>query len=138
MEEEQINIREFLKRYNRGDFDSSNVKTQIAAGWYDWFCEDRLLKRKTDSLVRNLKSIVNSPKINKDTMYVWFKNNCPMQGSLYDDFRIANMKTGDVLYTITPKDSHHDEWSTVFGKKNDFERPLVVRKWDAVKNFFFS
>ena len=63
---------------------------------------------------------------------MFFKNNCGW--TLYDDFRICDLDTGDVLYTVTPKDS--DGKATVWGKDNDFAAPLVDGYWVDVKDFF--
>ena len=89
--EDRMTIRQFLEAYDRGEFKDPDVRTQIRAGWYDWFSKDESLARKTDVLAKKLKRIAGSPLINQDTMYVWFKNNCPMVGRLYDDFRIAKI-----------------------------------------------
>jgi hypothetical protein len=48
-----------------------------------------------------VKQLKDGGKVNLETMYVWFKNNCPLAGSLYDDFRIADIETGETLFTIT-------------------------------------
>lgn len=95
-------IREFIEKFNNGDFNSNNRSIQCDAGWYDWFCRDSSLRNKTYKLTAKLKKIINSEKINQDTMYVFFKNNCPCNGSLYDDFRICDRETGDVIFTVVP------------------------------------
>lgn len=43
----EISIREWVVRFNDGKYESSDVKTQIEAGWYDWFCKDSSLANKT-------------------------------------------------------------------------------------------
>ena len=135
---EDISIREYLKNFDEGKYDDPSRSTQIEAGWYDWFCKDSSLKAKTVKLTAKLKQIVNSEKINQDTMYVFFKNNCPMVGKLYDDFRICDLVSGDVIFTITPKSGHdiHNNRAEVWGKDNRFEEPLVQGTWKDVKNFF--
>ena len=102
--------------------------------WYDWFCKTSALHNRGIALLRKLKSIKNTTKFDKETTYVWFKNNCPCDGGLYDDFRIANKETQDVLYTISPK-NNYDE-AEVWGRENDFNGPLVRGTWDDVKAFF--
>lgn len=106
--------------------------------FFDWFCGDKALaakQRKLDKLVRELAL---SPKIDLDKMYVWYKNNCPCVGSLYDDIRFADMKTCEVIYTIVPSCGHEiaKGRAEVWGKENDFCGPLVVGTWDDVLKFF--
>jgi hypothetical protein len=48
--------------------------------------------------------LTDSKRVNLDKMYVFFKNNCPMRGPLYDDFRICDKEDGKVLYTVVLKD----------------------------------
>lgn len=135
---DNISIREFLKNYKNGEYDAVDRQTQIEAGWFDWFCDDSLLRNKTVKLVKYLKSIVRSPKIDIDTMYVFFKNNCPMVGKRYDDFRICDLKTGDVIYTVTPKCGMQvkEGRAEVWGRENDFTEPLAAGTWDDVRAFF--
>src|SRR5574344_654313 len=66
-------------------------------GWYDWFCMDKSLKAKTENFSKILERLVNAqPKIGS-AYRVWFKNNCPMNGSLYDDLRFEYNKDGKEL-----------------------------------------
>ena len=57
-----------------------------------------------------------------------FKNNCPCNGSLYDDFRICDVKTGEVIYTIVPSDGFKKTKgkAIVWGRENDFEEPCHI------------
>jgi hypothetical protein len=137
MPSENISIKTFIEKFDNGEFSSSSVDVQCAAGWYDWFCRDTSLVGKTAKLAQRLKSIANSPKINIENHRVWFKNNCPCSGSLYDDFRIADMETGVVVYCIVPKSGHTGK-SEVWGKENEFLEPLISGKWFDAKQFFKS
>ena len=74
--------------------------------FYDWFCKDASLKLKAKLLMAKAKKIVPLLNIDVDATYVIFKNNCPLTGQLYDDFRICDAETGDVIYTITPACGH--------------------------------
>ncbi len=134
----KMNINTFADRFIRGEFLDSDVKTQIEAGWYDWFCSDTSLVRKTQSLGRKVLQLMKSDKIDTDAQFVFFKNNCPVYGRLYDDFRITDMETGDVIYTIIPSSGYKSTQgqSQVWGRENDFQRPLVAGTWKDVKAFF--
>lgn len=108
--------------------------------WYDWFCKPESLPRKGQRLLAKLKAISGSKRFDPDTTYVWFKNNCPGIGSLYDDFRIADIETGDVIYCIIPSSGHSREKgeASVWGyhpTTGRFEE-LVIGTWKDVKAFF--
>ncbi len=130
-------IRTFIERFDKGDFDDPSVKTQCEAGWYDWFCKDSNLAAKTKGLGRRVKQIADSPLIDQDKMYVFFKNNFPMDGPLYDSFSICDIATMDVVFWVAPKDSHAGGKSTIWGNddKGVFGE-LYVGSWLGVKNFF--
>lgn len=104
-------------RTNAVETDSSNL-------FYDWFCSDAAIPRKAKSLMSKVKQIAFSSKFNINETYVFFKNNCPMSGPLYDDFRICDLESGNVLFTVAPKATFYNGECTVFGRENDFETPL--------------
>jgi hypothetical protein len=137
-DKKELTIREFLKKYDAGEFKNPDVDTQIAAGWYDWFCSDKALFHRTKTLVGKLKQIVNSVKIDQDNCYVFFKNNCPMVGELYDDFRICDIETRDVIWTIVPKSGHSicEGKGEVWGKVNDFKEVIVEGTWEDILQYF--
>ena len=97
---DRISIASWIDAFNRGAFDSEDCKTQIMSGWYDWFCKDSSLVKKTRKMGNIIKGIKAGGKVNLKDWYVWFKNNCPLNGPLYDDFRFASLETGDVQFTI--------------------------------------
>jgi hypothetical protein len=104
-------------------------------GFYDWFCKDSSLKNKAKTLVARLQTILkNNKRFNPNTTYVFFKNNC--SNKLYDDFRICNIKTGEVLYTVTPRDPHENGKASIWSCENNFKEPLLIGSWVEVKKFF--
>lgn len=104
-------------------------------GFYDWFCKDSSLKNKAKTLVGRLQTILkNNKRFNPNTTYVFFKNNC--SNKLYDDFRICNIKTGEVLYTVTPRDPHENGKASIWSCENKFKEPLVIGSWTDIKKFF--
>jgi len=136
----KISIKSFLENLEKGVYDTHKVNTLIEAGWYDWFCRDSSLKNKTLNLGKKLKQISKSPKIDIENHYVYFKNNCPVWGNLYDSFGICDIKSGDIIFNVVPKSGHKikNGKSLVWGKENDFEEPLVEGTWKDVKNYFLA
>lgn len=135
-----MNLAEFAKRFNCGEFNSRSRLVQMQAGWYDWFCSDTALAGKTQKLAPKVLSIMNSDKIDKATSYVFFKNNCPCVGALYDQFSICDIETDDVLYCCQhlEKGSHGCDkahWE-VYGQENDFKECLVRGTWNECKKWF--
>lgn len=131
-------ISQFIKNFKAGKYDSPSIQAQVEAGWYDWFCKDSSLKNKTQLLGKKVIQISKSKKVDVDKNYVFFKNNCPVNGSLYDDFRICSMEEGEVIYTIVPRSGHkrYNNRAEVWGRENDFKEPLITGTWKDVKAFF--
>jgi hypothetical protein len=126
MELNETSLRKWISKFNNGDFNKSDFDTQCNAGWYDWFCDDDELKDKTYYMGNIVKELKDSSKLNLDKQYVWFKNNCPLYGDLYDDFRIADIKTGDVIYNINifpPVERYGDYKFCVFGE-GSWDKPI--------------
>lgn len=135
----EMNIKTFAERFVRGDFSSPSRKVQIDAGWYDWWCKDSSLANKTKALGKKVLTIMDSKKFDKTKTYVFFKNNCPCVGALYDHFSICDIETGDVLYCVQhlEKGSHGCEkahWE-IYGE-GEWHTPLVNGDWNACKRFF--
>ena len=76
--EEKRTVRSWQQAYNSGAFENPDRRTQIDAGWYDWFCKDTSLANKTKRMGQIVKQIKDGGKIDLDNYYVWFKNNCPL------------------------------------------------------------
>jgi len=137
MAKEKMTIRQFLADYfPKRNFEDRSVDTACDDGWYDWFCKDHALAGKTKNLGSKLRGISKSKKFDIDTTYVFFKNNCSMVG-LYDDFRICDIETGGVIYTIIPKDVGTKK-AEVWGMENGFKEPLISGSWKEIKNWFLS
>lgn len=120
---ENMKLTEWIKRFNAKDFDTKDVTTQIEAGRYDWFCKDTSLANKTKRMGSIVKQLKPGGKVNLETHYVWFKNNCPLSGPLYDDFRIADLETGDTLFTTQINCVWNEKRYTVCGRVNNFDTP---------------
>ena len=150
-EKMKININEFFKKFEeskeklitfrktssfmryKDDIDKI-VELCCELGWFDWFCKDSSLAGKTISLAGRLSSIRRSPKFNCNKTYVFFKNNRSFSGNLFDDFRICDIETEKVIYTIIP--SALSSFSEVWGIENNFIRPIITGTWNDVLQFF--
>lgn len=102
--ENNITLNEWLKKFNNNEFNDGSVEVQISAGWYDWFCSNSSLVNKTKKLgkiVNKISKLLSEDF--KNTHYVWFKNNCPCYGDLYDDIRFSDLKTGNNDLVFIPK-----------------------------------
>ena len=122
--DKQIKLSEWIKQYQSGTFDSPDTKTQIKAGWYDWFCKDTSLANKTKKMGNIIKQIKEGGKVDLETSYVWFKNNCPLSGPLYDDFRIADIENNYNLIVVQIDCFRNDSKYTVFERLDGFENPV--------------
>ena len=96
----ETSVRNWITRFQNNEFRFENVGIQIDAGWYDWFCKDSSLANKTKKMGNIVKQVKEGGKVDLDNYYVWFKNNCPISGPLYDDFRFAKIEDGLVMLTI--------------------------------------
>jgi hypothetical protein len=114
-----------LEAFENGKFIDSEGKESWCFNFYDWFCKDSSLKNKATRLFMLVKRWAKNRNTDTDKVYVFFKNNCPMNGPLYDDFRICDIETGDVIWTVTPK-SGHSGLAEVWGKQNDFKGAIVT------------
>ena len=115
----------------------ADIRNHHCFNFYDWFCKTSSLQSKSETLIDKLKSILkNNKRFDPTKCYVFFKNNCPGCGDLYDDFRICDIESRDVLYTVAPSDSHKNGQATVWGIDNDFDSPLVIGSWTEIEKFF--
>jgi hypothetical protein len=135
----QKNLKVQLKEFEAGKYEAPDFKTQCAAGWYDWFCKDKSLANKTKTLFSALKSFLKVVPVDLTTRYVFFKNNCPAGwGGLYDDFRICDLKSGDVIWTVSPRkpDGEGGFVYSVWGAENDFNEAIIEGTRSQVFDFF--
>ncbi len=121
-------LRQQLEAFENGVFlESEGQEDSGCFVFYDWFCKDSSLKRKATALFKKTKMFTKMKDVDLDSTYVFFKNNCPMDGPLYDDFRICDIESGNVLYTVTPK-CGHSGMAELWGKDNNFEEPMKTGK----------
>ena len=122
--DKQIKLSEWIQRFKSGEFNKPDTTTQIKAGWFDWFCRDSSLANKTVKMGNIIKQIKAGGKVDLESSYVWFKNNCPLSGPLYDDFRIADIKNNNNLFVVQIDCVWNDSKYTVFERLDGFEKPV--------------
>lgn len=116
--------------------DFAEFKNSSCHGFFDWFCNDKALPGKSERLSAKVRMISKHTKrFDPEKCYVFYKNNCPCIGPLYDDFRICDIESGDVIYTVIPKSSH-SKLAEVWGQDNEFQMPIVAGSWKDVMAWF--
>lgn len=141
MKDKQMNLEEQITAYMLGEFTTADKATQIKAGWYDWFCRDSSLLAKTEKLYKKVIQVAQLLKKNGFSLkdhYVFFKNNCPGRGKLYDSFSICEIESKDVVFFVTPSSGHTiDEGrAQVYSRRNEFKEPMREGNWKDILNCF--
>jgi hypothetical protein len=102
--------------------------------FYDWSkLKRRSLANRSRVLFTRLKTFLAHIDIDLEKTYVFFKNNCPMSGPPYDDFRICDLETGDVLYTVRP--TRQRTSPDIWGSRNGFTEPLVSSEGGGPRSY---
>ncbi len=132
----RYSLTDFIQMYDAGHFNLNRIDDLIEAGWYDWFCKDHTLGNRTKKMISMVKAAAKSPAVDPDKVYVFFKNNCPMSGPLYDSFSICSLDKGDVLFWATAKCGHTGQAEVV--EASDFGHNVLETTGGipAVKHFF--
>lgn len=120
---ENISVRQWQENYRAGVYDADDFATQCAAGWYDWFCPDSTLAGRLKKIGKVVMGITD-PFI-LDNFFVWFKNNCPCNGPLYDDVRFEPLEgERDGKYFVVLLDSPHEraKW-VLYTERYGFQAP---------------
>lgn len=118
-----VNLKTQLESFANGIYLDSDGTESHCFNFYDWFCEDSELEDKANELFTETAIFVEKFEIDLNNHYVFFKNNCPMSGDLYDSFSICEVESGNVVYWVTPK-SGHTNMAEICGKANNFKKPL--------------
>lgn len=140
MKTEEVTITQFANMFAETDFRIfSSYYRLIKLVWFDWWCRDSSLRPKTENLGKKVYSILQSKKFDPDQTYVFFKNNCPAVGPLYDQFSICDIKSGDVLYCVQhlERGSHGcDKAHWEVYEAPVFDTPAITGTWDECKKWF--
>ena len=123
MSKERFSVREWQERFRAGEFNEKDVGAQMNAGWYDWFCRDSALAGRLQRIAPVVMGITEPAIL--DNYSVCFKNNCPLNGPLYDDVRFEPLEgERDGRYFLVALDSPHEEpghkWALT-AERNGFE-----------------
>ena len=85
----KANLKQQLEAFKQGRYLDSDGNESWCYTFYDWFCKDSSLEEKSKKLFRQTQKFVDLMGIDQEKHYVFFKNNCPMNGPLYDDSCIS-------------------------------------------------
>ena len=135
----EINLKQWINNWKDGMYDKRDVDTMCEAGWYDWFCNDNSLYSRLKKLAPKVIWFSDLGIIDPEKVYVFFKNNCPLVGELYDDFRICDLyNDNNVIFTIVPKSGHRNakKPAELWGINPDtgkFEELLTAKNWSQLK-----
>jgi len=118
-----IPVRQWQERFRSGEFESKNFIVQCEAGWHDWFCRDEALVGRLKKIGRVVMGITD-PFI-LDNYYIWFKNNCPLDGPLYDDVRfepLAGRRNGSYFMVMLDCPYETDKW-VLYTQRHGLDTP---------------
>jgi len=129
------NLADQLNAQANGLIIDSQGQNDECYNFYDWFCKDSSLRNKSWKLMKQVKTFLkHNQQIDLLEHYVFFKNNCPMNGPLYDDFRICNIETGNVVFTVIPKCGHSGK-AEIWGK-NDAGKFECLKQAETFSKLF--
>lgn len=103
--------------------------------FFDWFCRDRSLKNKALNFIPMLKFLVKNEVIDGDKTRVIFKNNCPGMGDLYDDLRVIDLETDEMIMGVAPSLGYDTKKGKCAFWKFDEDRNVIETEFDNVRAF---
>ena len=70
--------------------------------FYDWFCQEKALKIKSKLLMTKAEKVMSKLGLDSETHRVFLKNNCPVDGKLYDSFTVMSIETDQPVAWVAP------------------------------------
>lgn len=122
-----MQISKFVESYNAKDFTWNGCME----AWYDWFCSDTSLVRRTKSvgtMIKNVYKILTANGYNTEQVDVSLKNCCPVSGPLYDCIRFFPKNKSCVCVVFN--DEREDYRWMVY----DYQKNKKVYESDSVKS----
>lgn len=117
-----MSVQAFITCFLSGEFSKQDIDVQLKAGWIDWFCKNTSLYKKTAKMGNIIKYIKDNGKVKLLEWYVCFKNSCPLNGPLYDDFRFGRLDKGDIQLIIQIDCCWNNHRYCVWGRTSEDER----------------
>ena len=135
----EYKLSEWVRLFESGAF--NNKWEMEDAGYYDWWCSRESLFTRFKKMAPKVVQLTKSPIIDCEKTYVFFKNNCPMVGSLYDSFSICDIETGKVLYWVghLERGCHGYQqggWCVDTRVNGVWSHILERVKWTEIKKYF--
>lgn len=75
----------------------------------DWFCTRKQLEKQGKTNLSRTKYLLETWGIDLGKVKVYFKNNFPVEGDLYDRIYIENIDNQEQYMTVTPRYGHKGE-----------------------------
>ena len=120
-----MKVRDWITRYQNGEFKEKTLETQIDAGWYDWFCNDQELLEKLKKMAKIIVDVNNDYIL--DNYKIQFYNRCPMDFPLFDEVLLKPIDKKETRYISI-------QFDHPFGRT----KPYLVEIWTIPNNQEFE